>query len=490
MKVRLAGTAFEITPMSEERQLITREGHRTWLWDVVPLESGTKELTLSADAEVVLPGQDPMPVDTRVFTSQITVTARKVPLTEKTKNFLVENWEFFVGTIILGTGISKWVYDRIRRRFRREEDGLTEGEEVGKAAGAEVEEIDFAALEASVIGRRDYEVAEAGRPEAGPDDAIDFAALEEAVIGRRDHEVAEAGWPEEGLDEVIDFAALEEAVIGRRDHEEGVAGRPEAGLDDVIDFAALEEAAIGRRDHEEAEAGWPEEGLDDAIDFAALEEAVTGRRDQMGLEEDRTDAGKEDEGGADREGVKRAEEDSAGAEGKVIGEIGAKDGRNVHPEDETTAETVSEQMRGEKNLLAEGRPSRGRKIAYKVIRGGQPENKAAEKKPGGGSRAKTEELTEIPGKTGRPGDKASLKRRKDEEEKERGSRDRKIGLDQSEEMTSEGGREEPKEMKEAVGKAERGKANNRRGGRYRKKAENGSILERKYRKRPDKKDWT
>lgn len=186
MKVRLSGTAFEITPMTDELQLITRDGHRTWLWDVIPRRSGVHELTLSAFAEVVLPGQEPMPVDAQVFSSPITVTARKVPLKEKARNFLAADWKFIVGTLILGSGLSKWLIGRIRARSQKREAKPPGGGEEGVAKGADFGEIDFAALEEAVIGRRDRDRSGEGRTDAGKMEEIDFAALEEAVIGRKD----------------------------------------------------------------------------------------------------------------------------------------------------------------------------------------------------------------------------------------------------------------------------------------------------------------
>jgi len=147
---------------------------------------------------VVLPGQEPMPVDTQVFSSPITVTARKVPLKEKAGNFLSDSWEFIVGTIILGSGLSKWLMDRIRARSRRKEMGASEGGKEGEegeeeAREAEVAEIDLAALEeeAASIGQRDQKAAREDRKDTGKEKEIDFAALEEAVIGRTEAESGE-----------------------------------------------------------------------------------------------------------------------------------------------------------------------------------------------------------------------------------------------------------------------------------------------------------
>lgn len=114
MKVRLTGPKFDISPISDERQLVAKGGYREWLWDVTPMASGTHNLTLSAFAEIVLPGQQPMTIDSRVFCSQITVKAKEVPVAEKTEGFLQKNWQFILGTLIIGSGLLKWILGKIK----------------------------------------------------------------------------------------------------------------------------------------------------------------------------------------------------------------------------------------------------------------------------------------------------------------------------------------------------------------------------------------
>jgi parallel beta-helix repeat protein len=114
MKVRLTGPKFDIDPISDERQLVTKSGHQVWLWDVTPLESGTYDLTLSAFAEIILPGQSPMTIDSKVFATQISVTSREVPVAEKTQGFFEKNWQFIVGTLIMGSGLLKWILSKIK----------------------------------------------------------------------------------------------------------------------------------------------------------------------------------------------------------------------------------------------------------------------------------------------------------------------------------------------------------------------------------------
>ena len=116
MKARLGGSKFDILPITEERQLVARYGQTKWLWYVTPKEVGVHELTLYVIAEVALPGLEPMTIDTEVLSSKIIVTAEEVPTTEKATGFLADNWEFLVGTIIIGSGLFGWIVSRIRSK--------------------------------------------------------------------------------------------------------------------------------------------------------------------------------------------------------------------------------------------------------------------------------------------------------------------------------------------------------------------------------------
>jgi parallel beta-helix repeat protein len=144
MKVRLTGPKFDISPITDERQLVAKSGYREWLWDVTPIEPGKHDLTLSALAEIILPGQQPMTVDSRVFSSHIQVMAKEEPVTEKTEGFIKKNWQFIVGTLIMGSGLLKWILGKIRsnagktrkreekKENKKEEENQDEGDEAAK----------------------------------------------------------------------------------------------------------------------------------------------------------------------------------------------------------------------------------------------------------------------------------------------------------------------------------------------------------------------
>ncbi|MDD1759265.1 MAG: right-handed parallel beta-helix repeat-containing protein, partial [Methanothrix sp.] len=145
MKVRLTGPKFEISPITDERQLVAKSGYREWLWDVTPIEPGRHDLTLSAFAEIILPGQQPMTIDSRVFSSHIQVMAKEEPVAEKTEGFIKKNWQFIVGTLIMGSGLLKWILGKIKAKSgkarkreekqeqnKKEENNQKETEEAAK----------------------------------------------------------------------------------------------------------------------------------------------------------------------------------------------------------------------------------------------------------------------------------------------------------------------------------------------------------------------
>ncbi|HQN31386.1 MAG TPA: hypothetical protein PKX20_09695, partial [Methanothrix soehngenii] len=144
MKVRLTGPKFDISTITDERQLVAKSGYREWLWDVTPIEPGRHDLTLSALAEIILPGQQPMTVDSRVFSSHIQVMAKEEPVTEKTEGFIKKNWQFIVGTLIMGSGLLKWILGKIRsnagktrkreekKENKKEEENQEETDEAAK----------------------------------------------------------------------------------------------------------------------------------------------------------------------------------------------------------------------------------------------------------------------------------------------------------------------------------------------------------------------
>ena len=97
MKARLSGTAFSVSPMNEEEQLVPEAGHTEWAWDVMPLKSGTQKLHLHITIRIRLPfGEERK--DHPVVDREIDVHVN--PL-YSIKVFFSRYWKWIVTAIVL-----------------------------------------------------------------------------------------------------------------------------------------------------------------------------------------------------------------------------------------------------------------------------------------------------------------------------------------------------------------------------------------------------
>ncbi|RKZ02337.1 MAG: hypothetical protein DRQ10_00165 [Candidatus Hydrothermota bacterium] len=132
MKVRLLGDAFEIIPLNEEEQIVTRSGFTQWAWDVTPLQPGRHELHLVVSVKLRIAGVEKL---------------RDYPVIDRTvyvevnpgyaiKNFLRKNWRWLLTAIIIPFG-GKWLRDWKKRRKERkkaekEDEDQAQNQEVSK----------------------------------------------------------------------------------------------------------------------------------------------------------------------------------------------------------------------------------------------------------------------------------------------------------------------------------------------------------------------
>jgi hypothetical protein len=58
MEAHLVGSAFEITPITQERQIVKRNGLAEWKWEVRPKQLGQHTLFLSLSANVMMDGRE------------------------------------------------------------------------------------------------------------------------------------------------------------------------------------------------------------------------------------------------------------------------------------------------------------------------------------------------------------------------------------------------------------------------------------------------
>lgn len=88
---------FEITTLSTEIQNIDDEGYTEWSWSVIPLQGGENNLKLNVKIRIQEEGKD--------YYKDITVFERKIKvksnLGSSIKDFVLNNWEWFMGAIFI-----------------------------------------------------------------------------------------------------------------------------------------------------------------------------------------------------------------------------------------------------------------------------------------------------------------------------------------------------------------------------------------------------
>jgi hypothetical protein len=113
MSVRLFGTNFDITALSHENQIVLEDQPTQWEWDVIPLGHGDQELFLSASVRVDIPDHGTETVDYPVYQRRIRVSINPA---YTAKRFVSENWQWLIGTLVLGSGLGAALLRRLRRR--------------------------------------------------------------------------------------------------------------------------------------------------------------------------------------------------------------------------------------------------------------------------------------------------------------------------------------------------------------------------------------
>ena len=108
---------FEITTLSTEIQNIDDEGYTEWSWSVIPLQGGENNLKLNVKIRIKEDGND--------YYKDITVFERKIKVKSNIgssiKDFIFNNWEWFMGVIFIPLFQWFWLLWK-RRKEKKEED--------------------------------------------------------------------------------------------------------------------------------------------------------------------------------------------------------------------------------------------------------------------------------------------------------------------------------------------------------------------------------
>lgn len=97
MKVKLSGDDFDINAFHEEGQIVSEGGYTEWVWDVLPLKSGTKKLHLLISVRIKFSfGEERK--DFPLIDKDVKVRVNPIFLT---KRFISKNWKWLATALVL-----------------------------------------------------------------------------------------------------------------------------------------------------------------------------------------------------------------------------------------------------------------------------------------------------------------------------------------------------------------------------------------------------
>lgn len=106
---------FEITTLSTEIQNIDDDGYTEWEWNVSPLQGGENNLKLNVKIRIQEDGKD--------YYKDITVFERKIKvksnLGSSVKDFVLNNWEWFMGAIFIP--LFQWLWLLWKRKKEKKD---------------------------------------------------------------------------------------------------------------------------------------------------------------------------------------------------------------------------------------------------------------------------------------------------------------------------------------------------------------------------------
>lgn len=105
--------SFNITPIGDETKVLDTAKSEKWLWDIVPLKEGSFPLILKVEIVTDKDGKE-RKTNLEVFNKQLIIKAEKIPIYIKILNFISNNWEFFVSSLIIPFGI--WLYNNRKKK--------------------------------------------------------------------------------------------------------------------------------------------------------------------------------------------------------------------------------------------------------------------------------------------------------------------------------------------------------------------------------------
>jgi hypothetical protein len=115
MEAKLIGEAFQITPITPERQLISRTDDTVWRWEISAKRPGKQRLNLSMNVILEEKGRD-VARNLRTFKRDIEI---EVTFPERIIGFVENNWQWLWATLVLP--IAAWLWRRYSMRKKESE---------------------------------------------------------------------------------------------------------------------------------------------------------------------------------------------------------------------------------------------------------------------------------------------------------------------------------------------------------------------------------
>ncbi len=106
MEAKLIGNNFVVTSISPEIQAITKEQKTEWLWAVQPKKEGAHIIYLTLTAFISIKGEQ-TPRMIKTFEKKVVV---EVTFTQKAKNIISSNWQWFWAAMLVPVG--GWLWNR------------------------------------------------------------------------------------------------------------------------------------------------------------------------------------------------------------------------------------------------------------------------------------------------------------------------------------------------------------------------------------------
>lgn len=108
MVVNLTGQNFDI----EEQNVASGEDSTEWIYSITPLKSGNQSLKLDIGTILKFPNGEDRKYD-KVLDKTINVKAN---VTKQFQDFIENNWQWIIGTLIIGSGFIGWLARKLRKQ--------------------------------------------------------------------------------------------------------------------------------------------------------------------------------------------------------------------------------------------------------------------------------------------------------------------------------------------------------------------------------------